>query len=402
MLERFWTNICFPKANLAVKLGSLVGGFNPMRRISFTLLLAGLLTLPIIAAQLKVDVALVNVVATVTDETGHYVSDLTAEDFTVEEDGQNQNIAHFSQSNDLPVSMGIVLDTSGSMERKIGTATNAVERFIRTVHRDDDIFLLTFSNRAQVVQDFTDDREKLARALRRVNVGGGTALYDAMEMSLRKIRNGIQEKKAILLLTDGEDTTSEATYDEALSSIRESEFLVYALGISPSGGTLSERNPYPYPGGTGGPTGRTGPTGPNGRRGPTTGGSIGIPFPIPIPGIPGGGSRIPGRFPAFPSAPQRQGGTRVQMGQDTVDMNVLDAFADASGGKAWLLSGSWTDNRGKEIEDVLDEIASELRNQYSIGYYPPHDMRDGKWHRIQIRTKNKHYLVRARKEYFGK
>jgi Ca-activated chloride channel family protein len=92
----------------------------------------------------------------------------------------------------------------------------------------------------------------------------------------------------------------------------------------------------------------------------------------------------------------------VQVGQDTVDMNVLDSFADASGGKSWLLSGSWTDNRGKEIDDVLDEIASELRNQYSIGYYPPHDMKDGKWHRIQIRTKNKHYLVRARKEYFGK
>ena len=83
-------------------------------------------------------------------------------------------------------------------------------------------------------------------------------------------------------------------------------------------------------------------------------------------------------------------------------MNVLDAFADASGGKAWLLSGSWTENRGSEIQNVLDEIASELRNQYSIGYYPSHDIKDGKWHRIEIRAKDKHYHVRARKEYFGK
>lgn len=366
-----------------------------MSRLNLVILFAGLLIAPIIAAQLKVDVALVNVVATVTDEIGHYVSDLNPEDFIVEEDGQPQSISHFSQSNELPVSMGVVLDTSGSMERKIGTATRAVERFIRTVHQDDDIFLMTFSGRPQLQQDFTDDREKLARALRRVTVGGGTALYDALELSLQKIKQGIQDKKAILLLTDGQDTSSEATFEDARTTVRESELLVYALGISPSGRALSERSPIPspIPGG---------PSDPNGRRGPT-GGTIGIPFPWPIPGIPGGGTgpRIPGRIPAFPES-QRPGRTTVQIGQDSVDMRVLETFADASGGKAWLLSGNWTDNRGSEIEDVLDQIAAELRNQYSIGYYPPHNLNDGKWHRIQIRTKDRRYHVRARKEYFGR
>ena len=82
-------------------------------------------------------------------------------------------------------------------------------------------------------------------------------------------------------------------------------------------------------------------------------------------------------------------------------MNVLNTFADASGGKAWLLSGSWTENRGSEIQRVLDEIAAELRNQYSIGYYPSHPLKDGKWHRIEIRAKNPRYHIRARKEYFG-
>src|SRR5213594_2207741 len=172
-------------------------------RWSILSLFLSLLVLPVLAAQLKVDVALVNVVATVTDETGHYISDLTENDLIVLEDGKEQKISHFSQSNELPVSMGLLLDSSGSMERKIGTATTAVERFIRTVHRDDDIFLMTFSNRPDLAQDFTDDREKLARALRRVTVGGGTALYAALELSLRKIKKGIQDKKAILLLTDG-------------------------------------------------------------------------------------------------------------------------------------------------------------------------------------------------------
>ena len=273
-----------------------------------------------------------------------------------------------------------------------------MERFIRTVHRDDDIFLMTFSNRPELQQDFTSDRDLLARALRRVRTGGGTALYDALELGLRKIKHGTQDKKAILLLTDGQDTSSETTLDETQLAIRESELLVYSLGISPSGATLSERRPFPDP---------TGPTGPGPSRGPSRGGGISLPFPtipgIPVPGNPGGGTRIPGRRPAFPEpAPAPQGRTRVQIGDDTVDMNVLDSFADASGGKAWLLSGNWSDNRGSEIQRVLDEIASELRNQYSIGYYPPHDLKDGKWHRIEIRAKNRRYHVRARKEYFGK
>ena len=97
-----------------------------------------------------------------------------------------------------------------------------------------------------------------------------------------------------------------------------------------------------------------------------------------------------------------QGRSRPGANPDTVDMSVLNAFADASGGKAWLLSGSWADNRGNEIQNALDEIAAELRNQYSIGYYPSHPLNDGKWHRIEVRAKNPKYHVRARKEYFGK
>src|SRR5512134_322069 len=108
-------------------------------------------------AQLRVDVSLVNVVATVTDERGRYVLGLTAEDFILREDGDPQKIAHFSFSDDLPVSMGILLDTSGSMENKISTASAAVERFLQATHPDDEIFLMTFANRPHLEQDFTSD-----------------------------------------------------------------------------------------------------------------------------------------------------------------------------------------------------------------------------------------------------
>src|ERR1041385_8226844 len=159
-------------------------------------------------AQLKVDVALVNVVATVTDDKGYYIPDLTADDFILQEDGQTQSISHLSQASELPVSVGVTLDTSGSMERKIATATGAIERFIRTIHEDDDVFLMTFSDHTVLRQDFTSDRNRLAAALHKVSVGGGTALYDALDDSLRKVKSGEHEKKAILLITDGVDTSS--------------------------------------------------------------------------------------------------------------------------------------------------------------------------------------------------
>lgn len=378
-----------------------------MKRANGLMLAAALLAVPIVAAQLKVDVQLVNVVATVTDEKGRYVPDLAEEDFILYEDGQAQTIAHFSQSNDLPVSVGVVLDTSGSMERKIVTATKAIERFIRTIHQDDDIFLLAFASRPQLRQDFTDNRDKLAEALRRITVGGGTALYDALYEGLRKIKHGKHEKKAILLITDGEDTSSEISFDHAALTVRESELLVYCLGISPgSSGPMTESAPYPAPRGGGGGGS------PIPRRGPT----ISIPFPFPMPGggrVPGGGggrypdpndpngAGYPPGSPPPPQSPRRSPGG-VIVNPDTVDMDVLNTFADASGGKAWLLSGNWSEKGANEVQRALDEIAAELRNQYSIGYYPSHPIADGKWHRIEIRPRNRNYHARARKEYFGR
>src|SRR5262245_13290699 len=95
--------------------------------------------------NLRVDVRLVNVFATVTDISGRHVAGLTKDDFVLEEDGQPQEISHFSQDDRIPVSVGILFDASGSMINKLKTATNAVDRFIRTIHADDDIFLMTFS-----------------------------------------------------------------------------------------------------------------------------------------------------------------------------------------------------------------------------------------------------------------
>ena len=340
-------------AHLRVKLKSA------LRLVIFALLIVAA------AAQINVKVQLVNVVATVTDNRGRYVDNLKASDFVLLEDGEPQQIAHFAHSNDLPVSVGIVLDSSTSMERKISTATRAVGRFIRDIHADDDIFLMTFDQSVRLRQDFTSDREKLAQALDNVGLSSGTSLYDGVIDGLIRLRKGKHQKKAILLISDGVDTSSHSNLEKARIAVRESEALVYALGIAPDAAArapMSEDPAIRVPR-------RTPPTFPGGTT-----------FPFPIPGR---------QFP---------GGNTRNSDLDAVDMKTLNMFAQASGGNAWLIT---PDNRRNRLQEVLDEIADELRNQYSLGYYPTHDLKDGKWHRIELKLKTRGLNVRFKEDYFG-
>jgi Ca-activated chloride channel family protein len=284
------------------------------------------------AEPLRVDVRLVNVYATVIDTSGRYVDGLKKSDFIIEEDGRRQTLSHFDHNQDTPVSVGIVLDTSGSMRTKLDTATDAIDRFLRTIHPDDDIFLMGFDAETYLLQDFTSDRAKLRKALKYADSGGGTALYDALQEGIRKVKHGLNTKRAILLITDGEDTTSQSTFAIARQAVRESELLVYSLGISPSEGAQIF----------------------NGRGG------------------------------AFRT-------------RDSVDMNVLKTFASDSGGRAYLVSENMLGGKNSEFDRILAQIAAELRNQYTLGFYPAHSD-DGKFHNIRVLTRNGYY-VRARRGY---
>lgn len=343
-------------------------------------------------SQISVDVALVTLVATVTDSSGRSVPDLRPEDFIVTEDGKEQNVTLVEQNQDLPVSMGVVLDTSGSMEPKIQTAASAIDNFLDSLLRDDDIFLMTFAEQPQMLQPFTTDRNKISSALRRIRLGNNTALYAAVQQGVREVRKGKHEKKAILLVTDGQDTANRVTLDQAMLDVRQSHVLVYALGIAPSGlrlpGSTTTGGPQTIPRTIPGTGGRGGGGGIN-TPGITLPGGIKIPLP---------GGPI---YKQFPSGTARKGGTTVSAGngQDTVDMNILDQIAQATGGKAWLITDRSVN--GSTMDDALDEISAELRNQYTIGYHPSHSMNDGKWHQVTVKAKNSRYDVRSRKEYFG-
>lgn len=180
---------------------------------------------------IKVDVQLVSVTATVEDEQGHPVTNLKQEDFEVFEDGVRQQIAVFHNDENIPVSLGIVFDTSGSMVDKIEGVQDAVLHFIQTTNPDDDIFLLRFSSSIRIAQEFTDDRKRLKRAVGSLHPRGATALYDAAIRGLEYLQGGRNKKKALLLITDGNDTSSEATLKQAVATAQQAEGIVYALGI---------------------------------------------------------------------------------------------------------------------------------------------------------------------------
>ena len=317
------------------------------RRFQGFVIVAMVAIASVVAAQVHVDVRLVNVVATVTDARGRTIPNLTADDFILEADGTPQKITHFTQDQNVPVSVGILLDTSGSMDRKIRTALESVERFSRRIHPNDEIFLITFSGHPVLRQDFTDDRDKLSQSLHHLNATGGTALYDALHEGITKIQSGRHSKRAILLITDGQDTASSVKFDEVVQSIRQSDVLIYPIGIS---GLTYAKGPDIF---------------------------------------------MPGSITALlPSEPARS----VQSKRDEVDLNVLHAIADNSGARAFLIAETLV-NRGSQIEKVLDAIAEELRGQYTLGFYPSRPD-DGHYHSLRVRTRSGN-AVRARRGYMA-
>ena len=180
------------------------------------------------------------------DATGHFISGLRKEDFLVYEDDRLVEVTHFSAER-VPVSLGIALDTSGSMAgEKIQEAQSALDRFLyELLDKEDEIFLYRFSNYPVLLQGWTTDRQALARALGRIIPSGGTAMYDAIAEAIPLAAQGQHRKKAVLLISDGNDTTSLTSVLQLKKIIRESEVLVYAIGIDGEGQSLYRPAPTP-------------------------------------------------------------------------------------------------------------------------------------------------------------
>lgn len=280
----------------------------------------------------RVDTELVTLTATVTDTKGRYRADLKQSDFTVYEDGVKQDLAYFNTGDRVPVSLGIIFDVSGSMEDKIEGVEDAVKHFVKSVATGDEIFLVRFSDDADLVQDFTDDRKRILRAIESLEPRGSTALYEAIQLGLQKVTQGKHRKRALMLLTDGNDTASSINLETALSLARKSEVIIYALGIG------------------------------HGKK----------------------------------------GSFHILGGQtnDTVDMKVLRAFTEATGGNAYFLENAHEVGRDS-IDEAAEEVAAELKQQYTLGYYPKNKKHDGVYRQIVVEVKEKSLRVRTKRGYYA-
>jgi Ca-activated chloride channel family protein len=189
--------------------------------------------------RVQLSTAIVNVVISVTDPYGRFVTGLGKDHFEVFDDKVKQQIAHFSDE-DAPVSLGIVYDVSGSMKERISRSIRALKRFIETSHDDDDFFLIGFNDRAKLVQDFTPSGDQVVSHLMFVQPKGSTALYDAAYLAVEKVQQGRHTKKALLLISDGQDNNSRYTYKELRNRVKEADVQVYAIGITdPASDSLS-------------------------------------------------------------------------------------------------------------------------------------------------------------------
>ena len=181
--------------------------------------------------QLRVDVDLVLATVTVTDRNGRFVTGLEKENFKLSEDKVPQEIAYFS-SEDIPLSVGIILDVSGSMKDKLKTAVEAAITFMKGGSPDDEYFLVEFSDKPTEVFDFTNDISRIQSRFMFSRAKGRTALYDAVYRGLTKLEDSNNQKKALLLITDGEDNRSRYTFSNVREFVKEKDVQMYAIGIT--------------------------------------------------------------------------------------------------------------------------------------------------------------------------
>jgi VWFA-related protein len=323
----------------------------------------------------------VRVPVCVLDPRGEPVLGLRVEDFQVLEDGKRQKVSLFSGER-RPLRIALALDISGSMDNKMPQVEEALRHFVEILEPADEIMVITFNDEVRVVQGFTSDRERLAKVLDNIEPFGGTALYDAAFVAIRRVAKEPAESKAVVLVSDGVDTASRNSFDDLREIARRSEVPVFSIGLDAGN---PRRN---FAEGSGRPGGRG--TGGGGRGFPGGGGRGG--------GMPGGGGGGMGGGGG--------GRGRPAANRKGFDGKPLIELADDTGGRAEILKGlehytpgSDEPPGGEVLRAAVESIANTLRHRYLLGYEPP----EGKssWRTIHVDVVRPETTARARKGYYG-
>ena len=328
------------------------------------------------------DVKVVNVFATVHDKHGQIVNDLTKDDFKLQQDGEPQTIHYFARDTDLPLTLGLLVDTSMSQRRLIDQERTASYAFLNELMRvdKDKAFVIHFDREIELLQDLTNDHQKLQTALDKLNTpqfdnsgdgsqsggraggggrqhGGGTTLYDAVFLASDELMQKQQGRKAVIVLSDGVDMGSKVSLDRAIETAQKSNTLVYSvLYADPE---AYEHQGYGHQGGG------------MGRRGGWPGG----------PGYPGGGYPGGGGTPRQEPRPDGK--------------KVLQRLSNETGGRFFEVS------KKEPVDKIYAQIAEELRNQYNLGYTPDKVVTGPGYHKITVTTTKKDLTVQARQGYYA-
>ncbi len=299
----------------------------------------------------RVDTSLVTVPVSVVDRYGKYVPSLKRDDFRIFEEGVEQKIAYFATA-DQPFTVILLIDTSGSTHFRLEDIQNAAISFVSKLKPGDSVMVISFDDRIEILARPTTDRETITRAIRRTRTGGGTRLYDAVDAVLMKHLKTISGRKAVVLFTDGVDTTSRHSYDATVREAEESDAPIYTVDYDTSGGIGIMGQGLPMPG----------------RRG---GIIFGTPFPYPGGG--GGGGASPADYRRATA--------------------YLHDLSNTTGGRFYSADSIIS------ISQAFAWIAEELGRQYSLGYYPKTIGQAGQRRQIKVRVKEPDLVVKARDSY---
>jgi VWFA-related protein len=291
-------------------------------------------------ASIKVDVDLVNILTSVRDKRGALIPSLQKEDFTILEDGKAQTIKYFTKETDLPLTIGLLVDVSGSQRNLIDIERSAASQFFRDVLRKKDLaFLIMFGEENELLQDYTGSARLLTEGLSQLRVSSGvsgihpgpvptmgdprgTVLYDAVFLAADEKLKGEVGRKVIVVITDGVDQGSRMTRNQAIEAAQKSDTVIYSIDYS---------DPRAY--------------------GPFGGG--------------GGGE------------------------------GELHKMSDETGGRVYKV------DRRHSLEDVFKELQDEMRSQYSMAYTPTNEVKDGGYRHLEVRLANKELKAQARKGYYA-
>jgi Ca-activated chloride channel homolog len=278
--------------------------------------------------RLKAEVELVVLHVTVADEKGEFVSDLKEGNFRVFEQKVEQKISFFSRD-DVPVTMGLVIDNSGSMREKRAQVNAAAMTFVKTSNPQDEAFVVNFNDEYYLDTDgdFTSDQKNLDEALSRIDTRGSTALYDAVIGSLAHLKKGHKDKRVLLVVTDGDDDASQKSFEDTIKAAEQSNATIYSIGV-------------------------------------------------------------------FSEDDMKTNKKMVRHSK-----KILSELAEATGGQAYF-----PDNLN-QVTPICEQVAREIRNQYTVGYYPTNTAKDGSFRPVDLKVISPNgrgkLMVRARTGYYA-